>query len=115
MFAANQAIPSASGSGSGSGSGPGQATTLGQGIDEVAGEAKAYVPVWQQPPPFMRKHLKFPSRIVGQTTTTYDHANTAFRPYLTLTWAQSLDAKIAGPRGARVILSGKESMEMTHW
>ncbi|KAI9633551.1 dihydrofolate reductase-like domain-containing protein, partial [Dioszegia hungarica] len=37
------------------------------------------------------------------------------RPYLTLTWAQSLDAKIAGPRGARVILSGKESMEMTHW
>ncbi|TXT04228.1 hypothetical protein VHUM_04226 [Vanrija humicola] len=37
------------------------------------------------------------------------------RPHVTLTWAQSLDAKLAGPGGARVILSGKESMLMTHW
>ncbi|ORX41084.1 dihydrofolate reductase-like domain-containing protein [Kockovaella imperatae] len=37
------------------------------------------------------------------------------RPYVTLTWAQSLDAKIAGEGGKRVILSGPESMLMTHW
>lgn len=37
------------------------------------------------------------------------------RPHITLTWAQSLDAKLAGPGGARVMLSGPESMLMTHW
>ncbi|CAK9786040.1 bacterial bifunctional deaminase-reductase [Cutaneotrichosporon oleaginosum] len=37
------------------------------------------------------------------------------RPHVTLTWAQSLDAKIAGPGGKRVMISGPESMLMTHW
>jgi 2,5-diamino-6-(ribosylamino)-4(3H)-pyrimidinone 5'-phosphate reductase len=37
------------------------------------------------------------------------------RPNVTVTWAQSLDSKIAGPGGKRVILSGEESMLMTHW
>ncbi|CAK5280718.1 unnamed protein product [Mycena citricolor] len=37
------------------------------------------------------------------------------RPRVTLTFAQSLDAKIAGALGAQLILSGKESMVMTHW
>jgi len=37
------------------------------------------------------------------------------RPYVTLTFAQSLDAKIAGIGGKQLILSGKESMVMTHW
>ncbi|TFK56816.1 bacterial bifunctional deaminase-reductase [Heliocybe sulcata] len=37
------------------------------------------------------------------------------RPHVTLTFAQSLDAKIAGPGGRQVALSGKESMIMTHW
>ena len=37
------------------------------------------------------------------------------RPYVTLTFAQSLDAKIAGQGGKQLILSGKESMVMTHW
>lgn len=37
------------------------------------------------------------------------------RPYVTLTFAQSLDAKIAGKGGKQLILSGKESMIMTHW
>ncbi|RPD82197.1 hypothetical protein L226DRAFT_528390 [Lentinus tigrinus ALCF2SS1-7] len=37
------------------------------------------------------------------------------RPYVTLTFAQSLDAKIAGAGGKQLILSGKESMIMTHW
>lgn len=36
------------------------------------------------------------------------------RPYVTLTFAQSLDAKIAGARGKQLALSGKESMVMTH-
>ncbi|KAH7914721.1 dihydrofolate reductase-like domain-containing protein [Hygrophoropsis aurantiaca] len=36
-------------------------------------------------------------------------------PYVTLTFAQSLDGKIAGKGGKQLILSGKESMLMTHW
>ncbi|KAG9222404.1 hypothetical protein CCMSSC00406_0002739 [Pleurotus cornucopiae] len=37
------------------------------------------------------------------------------RPRVTLTFAQSLDSKIAGQGGQQLILSGKESMIMTHW
>ncbi|EJD54406.1 bacterial bifunctional deaminase-reductase [Auricularia subglabra TFB-10046 SS5] len=37
------------------------------------------------------------------------------RPWVTLTYAQSLDARIAGVGGKQLILSGKESMLMTHW
>ena len=37
------------------------------------------------------------------------------RPYVTLTFAQSLDAKIAGKGGKQLTLSGKESLVMTHW
>lgn len=37
------------------------------------------------------------------------------RPKVTLTFAQSLDAKIAGVGGKQLILSGEESMVMTHW
>lgn len=37
------------------------------------------------------------------------------RPLVTLTFAQSLDAKIAGQHGKQLILSGKESMILTHW
>ncbi|KAG2154557.1 dihydrofolate reductase [Suillus clintonianus] len=37
------------------------------------------------------------------------------RPLVTLTFAQSLDGKIAGKGGKQLILSGKESMLMTHW
>lgn len=36
------------------------------------------------------------------------------KPFITLTYAQSLDAKISGPRNAQVILSGNESMQLTH-
>lgn len=37
------------------------------------------------------------------------------RPYITLTYAQSLDGCIAGVGGKQILLSGKESMVMTHW
>lgn len=37
------------------------------------------------------------------------------RPYVTLTFAQSLDGKIAGKGNKQLILSGRESMIMTHW
>lgn len=40
--------------------------------------------------------------------------STASKPFVTLTYAQSLDAKIAGKNGQQLILSGKESMAMTH-
>jgi hypothetical protein len=36
------------------------------------------------------------------------------RPFVTLTFAQSLDAKIAGIGGQQLILSGRDSMVMTH-
>lgn len=51
------------------------------------------------PPECLRRYLPEPSD----------------RPHITLTWAQSLDFKIAGPGGKRVILSGDESMLLTHW
>lgn len=53
------------------------------------------------PPSFVQEHV--PS-----------HAALLARPHVTLTWAQSLDSKIAGPGGKRVVLSGPESMLMTH-
>lgn len=37
------------------------------------------------------------------------------RPYITLTYAQSIDGCIAGVGGKQILLSGKESMIMTHW
>ena len=40
---------------------------------------------------------------------------TPLHPFVTLTFAQSLDAKIAGAGGQQLILSGRESMVMTHW
>lgn len=36
-------------------------------------------------------------------------------PFVTLTFAQSLDGKIAGKGGKQLLLSGPESMLMTHW
>lgn len=35
--------------------------------------------------------------------------------WITLTFAQSLDGKIAGVNGQQLILSGSDSMRMTHW
>ncbi|KAF7337473.1 hypothetical protein MSAN_02220300 [Mycena sanguinolenta] len=37
------------------------------------------------------------------------------RPFVTLTFAQSLDGKIAGTAGKQLALSGHESLVMTHW
>ncbi|KAG8686084.1 2,5-diamino-6-(ribosylamino)-4(3H)-pyrimidinone 5'-phosphate reductase [Ceratobasidium sp. 394] len=37
------------------------------------------------------------------------------RARVTLTYAQSLDAKIAGAGGRQLTISGNESMTMTHW
>mmetsp|Transcript_34521 Transcript_34521/g.55844 ORF Transcript_34521/g.55844 Transcript_34521/m.55844 type:complete len:147 (+) Transcript_34521:57-497(+) len=36
------------------------------------------------------------------------------RPFVTLTYAQSLDGSISAERGSPLLLSGKESMTMTH-
>jgi len=37
------------------------------------------------------------------------------RPFITLTYAQSLDGCVAGPGGESMPLSGKDSLIMTHW
>jgi len=57
-----------------------------------------------QPPPFLLS-------VISGTET----AQLATRPRVTLTYAQSLDGCIAGVGGQQLILSGKESMNMTHW
>lgn len=36
------------------------------------------------------------------------------RPFITLTYAQSIDGKIAGIGNQQIMLSGKESMMLTH-
>ena len=36
------------------------------------------------------------------------------RPFVTLSYAQSLDGKIAGPGGQQILLSGDASMALTH-
>lgn len=43
-----------------------------------------------------------------------ENISNATRPFVTLTYAQSLDGKIAGLNGRQLILSGQESMIMTH-
>jgi len=40
--------------------------------------------------------------------------DTARMPYVTLSYAQSLDGSLAGGNGRRLILSGEQSMRMTH-
>ncbi|WVF67943.1 hypothetical protein IAT40_002705 [Kwoniella sp. CBS 6097] len=54
------------------------------------------------PPSFLTEHIPSASATID-------------RPHITVTWAQSLDSKIAGPGGKRVMISGPESMLMTHW
>ncbi|EIW63974.1 bacterial bifunctional deaminase-reductase [Trametes versicolor FP-101664 SS1] len=51
----------------------------------------------------------------SREASLFTPSNDENRPCVTLTFAQSLDAKIAGAGGKQLILSGKESMVMTHW
>ncbi|EIN13893.1 hypothetical protein PUNSTDRAFT_56735 [Punctularia strigosozonata HHB-11173 SS5] len=57
------------------------------------------------PPDFLQSVLAARDEVAGRRS----------RPWVTLTFAQSLDAKIAGVGGKQLILSGKQSMVMTHW
>lgn len=50
-----------------------------------------------------------PKTITDQVSDTASN-----RPYVTLTYAQSLDGSLAGGNGHRLILSGEESLRMTH-
>ncbi|KAF9207057.1 2,5-diamino-6-(ribosylamino)-4(3H)-pyrimidinone 5'-phosphate reductase [Haplosporangium sp. Z 27] len=45
---------------------------------------------------------------------SFVNAKIADSPHVTLTFAQSLDGKIAGSQGKQLILSGPESMKATH-
>ncbi|PLW45454.1 hypothetical protein PCASD_05919 [Puccinia coronata f. sp. avenae] len=61
-------------------------------------------------------HNKFPAQ---STSTTQQPdllagAGSNQRPFVTLTYAQSLDGKIAGVDGQQLRLSGNQSMKMTH-
>ncbi|TFY68611.1 hypothetical protein EVJ58_g930 [Rhodofomes roseus] len=72
------------------------------------------------PPGFLRRVYDIPTDS-SETIYTGDERKQGCllspdqgRPYVTLTFAQSLDAKIAGMGGKQLALSGKESMLMTH-
>ncbi|GAA6043156.1 hypothetical protein JCM8097_004346 [Rhodosporidiobolus ruineniae] len=54
----------------------------------------------------------YPRHLLDPSSPTPTHSD---RPFVTLTYAQSLDGKIAGPGGAQIRLSGEESMRLTHW
>lgn len=57
-----------------------------------------------------------PPELLTSVLTRYTNTDVpGHRPFVTLTFAQSLDAKIGGQHGQQLILSGKESMIMTHW
>ncbi|KJA28424.1 hypothetical protein HYPSUDRAFT_51236 [Hypholoma sublateritium FD-334 SS-4] len=56
-----------------------------------------------------------PPTFLAATLLHHSTPPPATRPHVTLTFAQSLDAKIAGAQGRQLILSGKQSMVMTHW
>lgn len=56
-----------------------------------------------------------PPEFLTSVLSRYSSPTTSSRPLVTLTFAQSLDAKIAGQNGKQIILSGHESMVMTHW
>ena len=59
-------------------------------------------------------------QIAAFLSATYDNDESqassapSSRPFVTLTYCQSLDARIAGVGGVQLRLSGKESMAMTH-
>jgi len=61
----------------------------------------------------------YPSAFFDKPTLT-THSESApprqpgTRPFVTLTYAQSLDGKIAGEGGKQLQLSGAESMVLTH-
>lgn len=44
----------------------------------------------------------------------YCHRRVTDRPWVTLTWAQSLDGKLSTTSTAQTIISGSQSMELTH-
>jgi hypothetical protein len=78
-------------------------------FDSIIQESPTSIPSMSQPPDFLTATLG-PAR-PGPLLSPDDQS----RPYVTLTFAQSLDGKIAGEGGKQLILSGRESMIMTHW
>ncbi|KAA1136396.1 2,5-diamino-6-(ribosylamino)-4(3H)-pyrimidinone 5'-phosphate reductase [Puccinia graminis f. sp. tritici] len=62
-------------------------------------------------------HSNFPSEPPTSTAEPVDLLTCPGcnqRPFVTLTYAQSLDGKIAGADGQQLRLSGNQSMKMTH-
>jgi 2,5-diamino-6-(ribosylamino)-4(3H)-pyrimidinone 5'-phosphate reductase len=59
------------------------------------------------------KELEFLHEVLPRCV--WDKSYASDDVHITLTFAQSLDGKIAGVGGKQLILSGKESMIMTHW
>ncbi len=56
-------------------------------------------------------------RLVAHLSRRIEHHDDHQRPFVTLSYAQSLDGSMSGPlgaRGPRLILSGDESMVLTH-
>lgn len=65
--------------------------------------------------PGIKAAQSFLDSVLGDVNSN-DHARLhPGRPHVTLTYAQSLDGKIAGKGSTQLPLSGDESWIMTHW
>lgn len=51
---------------------------------------------------------------MDERTSTADDKSSMTTPFVTLTYAQSIDGSIAALRGSPTLLSGAQSMQMTH-
>ena len=58
--------------------------------------------------PIEQEARDFLEHVYRQAPPTFD------RPRITLTFAQSIDGKIAGPHRKQVAISGMDSLKMTH-
>jgi 2,5-diamino-6-(ribosylamino)-4(3H)-pyrimidinone 5'-phosphate reductase len=56
----------------------------------------------------------YPHALEEPPYTGDDISHDPTRPFVTLTYAQSLDGKIGGQNGQQIRLSGQASMAMTH-
>ncbi len=60
----------------------------------------------------LHNSINFLEKVLGHRPS---NQSTRLLPYVTLTYAQSFDGKIAGANHQQLALSGPESFAMTHW
>jgi 2,5-diamino-6-(ribosylamino)-4(3H)-pyrimidinone 5'-phosphate reductase len=59
--------------------------------------------------------MSIPPAFIKTLLSSYASDPLPHKPHVTLSFAQSIDAKIGKPFDGQFILSGQQSMLMTHW